>query len=49
MENKPLHYDGTARTESDSTNSLESAQPFVLTPEARQNLGGNPYEVKGQE
>ncbi|MGF2616054.1 hypothetical protein ACQUWN_10675 [Rossellomorea aquimaris] len=49
MDNKPLHYDGTIRSEDEAVNTAQSEQPFTLTPEARKNLGGNPYEVNGQE
>jgi hypothetical protein len=49
MENKPLHYDGTTSATAGSENGVQTDERFILTPEARKNLGGNPYEVNGEE
>jgi hypothetical protein len=49
MENKPLHYDGTISPITGAENGVQNDERFVLTPEARKNLGGNPYEVNGEE
>lgn len=49
MENKPLHYDGTISLNEGTENGVQNDERFILTPEARKNLGGNPYEVSGEE
>ncbi|WP_409270106.1 hypothetical protein V1499_11725 [Neobacillus sp. SCS-31] len=44
MELKPLHFDGSIHPEGNEENQAIS-QPFVLTEEARLNIGKNPYSL----
>ncbi|WP_197277585.1 hypothetical protein [Bacillus sp. FJAT-27245] len=44
MEIKPLHYDGSNHPEANMESEAIS-QPFVLTDEARLNIGKNPYSL----
>lgn len=48
MENKPLHFDGSVSSNERAVTSVQTDERFILTPEARKNLGGNPYEVNGK-
>jgi hypothetical protein len=46
---KPSHYDGsTAPTDWAGTDSNET-ETYVLTPEARKNLSGNPFFTENEE
>ncbi|EDL64261.1 hypothetical protein [Bacillus sp. SG-1] len=49
MDNKPLHYDGSITKNEGTENGVQTDERFILTSEARKNLGGNPYEVSGEE
>ncbi|WP_226577638.1 hypothetical protein [Halobacillus litoralis] len=39
MNEKPLHYDGSAPLSQEVT----AHEPFTLSDEARKNISGNPY------
>ncbi|WP_199445788.1 hypothetical protein [Bacillus weihaiensis] len=43
MEQKPLHYDGSAHMEFDEGASLVENDSLELTDEVRKNIGSNPY------
>ncbi|MFC4404087.1 hypothetical protein [Gracilibacillus xinjiangensis] len=44
MTQKPVHYDGSGQV----AENVEPAvgEPFVVTDEMRENISGNPYEIK---
>ena len=44
MDNKPLHFDGSAHGPA-ATEDSTLTQPFVLTDEARLSIGRNPYAL----
>lgn len=46
MENKPVHYDGSAHNDEQLKNEAYSNETFELTDEMRKNISGNPYFTK---
>ncbi|WP_172797491.1 hypothetical protein [Bacillus sp. FJAT-27445] len=44
METKPIHFDGSVHPQGEEEDQALS-QPFVLTDEARMNIGKNPYSL----
>ncbi|GAA0328572.1 hypothetical protein GCM10008967_18820 [Bacillus carboniphilus] len=46
MENKPVHYDGSAHNDELLKNEDNSNETFELTDEMRKNISGNPYFTK---
>ncbi|WP_168413024.1 hypothetical protein [Bacillus salacetis] len=49
MDNKPLHYDGSINSENGMEEAGQPEETFILTPEARKNISGNPFGVKGED
>ncbi len=49
MNDKPLHYDGSALSDAISTSNSNLDEPFVLTDEMRKNISGNPFGMETKE
>jgi hypothetical protein len=46
LEGKPFHFDGSHQFAAGET---QENTPFELTDEMRKHIGGNPFEVPGEE
>ncbi|WP_226672739.1 hypothetical protein [Rossellomorea aquimaris] len=46
MEGKPFHFDGSHHL---AAGEAQENTPFELTDEMRRNIGGNPFEMPGEE